>query len=215
MQVRILPKIRMVMENFANKDGVWSLQNEATKERTAQAFLRVDDEALKSFENRVRQVGHVYPCVTPVAGTSLRFSFASALSITFWNADRVADAAVLESLCLSACEPVSCPAMPVGASTTAHSMAIGRDEGAPAVPHFRSKHSVCTSLTACVPAQILMSSGSTTFTKVANKWNTALIGLMTYFREATVHTQELLDLLVKCENKIQTVSLMPPREDAI
>lgn len=53
--------------------------------------------------------------------------------------------------------------------------------------------------------QILMSSGSTTFTKVANKWNTALIGLMTYFREATVHTQELLDLLVKCENKIQTV----------
>ena len=53
--------------------------------------------------------------------------------------------------------------------------------------------------------QILMSSGSTTFTKIANKWNTALIGLMTYFREATVHTQELLDLLVKCENKIQTV----------
>ena len=31
-----------------------------------------------------------------------------------------------------------------------------------------------------------------------------IIGLMTYFREATVHTQELLDLLVKCENKIQT-----------
>lgn len=31
-----------------------------------------------------------------------------------------------------------------------------------------------------------------------------VIGLMTYFREATVHTQELLDLLVKCENKIQT-----------
>ena len=49
-----------------------------------------------------------------------------------------------------------------------------------------------------------MSSGSTTFTKIVNKWNTALIGLMTYFREATVHTQELLDLLVKCENKIQT-----------
>lgn len=37
------------------------------------------------------------------------------------------------------------------------------------------------------------------------RWNTALIGLMTYYREATVHTQELLDLLVKCENKIQTV----------
>ena len=64
-------------------------------------------------------------------------------------------------------------------------------------------------------AQILMSSGSTTFTKVANKWNTALIGLMTYYREATVHTQELLDLLVKCENKIQTVSfILPPWENA-
>ena len=39
---------------------------------------------------------------------------------------------------------------------------------------------------------------------IVNKWNTALIGLMTYFREAVVNTQELLDLLVKCENKIQT-----------
>jgi pre-mRNA-processing factor 8 len=88
------------------RDGVWNLQNESTKERTAQAFLRVDDESLRTFENRVRQ--------------------------------------------------------------------------------------------------ILMSSGATTFTKIANKWNTALIGLMTYFREASVNTQELLDLLVKCENKIQT-----------
>ncbi|KAI3837588.1 hypothetical protein MKW92_036638 [Papaver armeniacum] len=106
-EVRILPKIRMTQEAFSNtKDGVWNLQNEQTKERTAVAYLRVDDEHMKVFENRVRQ--------------------------------------------------------------------------------------------------ILMSSGSTTFTKVVNKWNTALIGLMTYFREATVHTQELLDLLVKCENKIQT-----------
>lgn len=55
-QVRILPKSRMSTESFANKDGVWALQNAATKERTAQAFLRVDDEALKAFENRVRQV---------------------------------------------------------------------------------------------------------------------------------------------------------------
>ncbi|KAF3960334.1 hypothetical protein ACB098_05G069000 [Castanea mollissima] len=106
-EVRILPKIRMTQEAFSNtRDGVWNLQNEQTKERTAVAFLRVDDEHMKVFENRVRQ--------------------------------------------------------------------------------------------------ILMSSGSTTFTKIVNKWNTALIGLMTYFREATVHTQELLDLLVKCENKIQT-----------
>ncbi|KAL6783719.1 PRP8 [Auxenochlorella protothecoides x Auxenochlorella symbiontica] len=105
-EVRILPRVRAAAEGFAHKDGVWALQNEITKERTAQAFLRVDDEGLKAFENRIRQV--------------------------------------------------------------------------------------------------LMSSGSTTFTKIANKWNTALIGLMTYYREATVHTQELLDLLVKCENKIQT-----------
>jgi pre-mRNA-processing factor 8 len=82
------------------------LQNENTKERTAQAFLRVDEESFEKFQNRVRQ--------------------------------------------------------------------------------------------------ILMASGSTTFTKIVNKWNTSLIGLMTYYREAVVHTQELLDLLVKCENKIQT-----------
>lgn len=105
-EVRILPKIRSLAEGFASKDGVWALQNEITKERTAQAFLRVDDEGIKSFENRIRA--------------------------------------------------------------------------------------------------ILMSSGATTFTKIANKWNTALIGLMTYYREAVVHTEELLDLLVKCENKIQT-----------
>jgi pre-mRNA-processing factor 8 len=91
VQVRILPKCRMHSEGFASKDGVWQLQNRYSKERTAQAFLRVSDEAMKTFENRVRQ--------------------------------------------------------------------------------------------------ILMSSGSTTFTKIANKWNTALIGLMTYYREAAIHTQ--------------------------
>ena len=106
LQVRILPKVRMLHEDFTHRDGVWNLQNETTKERTAQAYLRVDEESQKKFENRVRQ--------------------------------------------------------------------------------------------------ILMSSGSTTFTKIANKWNTAVIGLMTYFREAVIHTTELLDLLVKCENKIQT-----------
>jgi len=105
-EVRILPKCRMLHEDFSHRDGVWNLQNETTKERTAQAYLRVDDESHKKFENRIRQ--------------------------------------------------------------------------------------------------ILMSSGATTFTKIANKWNTAVIGLMTYFREAVIHTTELLDLLVKCENKIQT-----------
>ena len=51
-----------------------------------------------------------------------------------------------------------------------------------------------------------MASGSTTFTKIVNKWNTALIGLMTYYRESVVNTQELLDLLVKCENKVFSYS---------
>lgn len=36
VQVRILPKIRMASEGLASKDGVWKLQNETTKERTAQ-----------------------------------------------------------------------------------------------------------------------------------------------------------------------------------
>ncbi|KAI9295519.1 pre-mRNA-processing-splicing factor 8 [Neoconidiobolus thromboides FSU 785] len=105
-EVRILPKIRAKEETFSLKDGVWNLINEQTKERTAQAFLRVDDESIQRFNNRIRQ--------------------------------------------------------------------------------------------------ILMSSGSTTFSKIVNKWNTALIGLMTYYREAVVHTREILDLLVKSESKIQT-----------
>ncbi|CAO1613068.1 unnamed protein product [Sympodiomycopsis kandeliae] len=52
--------------------------------------------------------------------------------------------------------------------------------------------------------QILMSAGATTFTKIINKWNTTLIGLMVYYREAVVSSPELLDLLVKAENKVQT-----------
>ena len=105
-EVRILPKIRAGAEEFSQKDGIWKLQNESTKEITAQAFIKVDEEGVKKFENRVRQ--------------------------------------------------------------------------------------------------ILMASGSTTFTKIANKWNTTLIGLMTYYREASIYTESLLDLLVKSENKIQT-----------
>ena len=104
-EVRILPKIRSKNE-FGIKENYWSLQNQATKECTAQAMLRVEEEGMRKFENRVRQ--------------------------------------------------------------------------------------------------ILMASGATTFTKIANKWNTSLIGLMTYYREAAIGTQELLDLLVKCETKIQT-----------
>ena len=44
-EVRILPKIRtMSGEQFSLKDGAWNLTNEQTKERTAQAFLRVSDD---------------------------------------------------------------------------------------------------------------------------------------------------------------------------
>ncbi|GAB7344574.1 hypothetical protein MBLNU457_3072t1 [Dothideomycetes sp. NU457] len=105
-EVRILPKIRNQNEEFPTKDSVWSLVDNATKERTAHAFLQVSEEDIAKFNNRIRQ--------------------------------------------------------------------------------------------------ILMSSGSTTFTKIANKWNTALIALFTYYREAAVSTVNLLDSIVKCETKIQT-----------
>ncbi|KYQ89964.1 hypothetical protein DLAC_08534 [Tieghemostelium lacteum] len=104
--IRILPKCRTTTDQIVPNDAVWSLQNVNTRERTAQAFLRVDQDSQERFENRIRM--------------------------------------------------------------------------------------------------ILMASGSTTFTKIVNKWNTSLIGLMTYFREAVVSTKEMLDLLVRSENKIQT-----------
>ncbi|ODV81188.1 PROCN-domain-containing protein [Suhomyces tanzawaensis NRRL Y-17324] len=103
-EVRILPKCRS-KEDSSSQEGVWDLIDQTTKERTAKAFLKVSQEEIDKFNNRIRQ--------------------------------------------------------------------------------------------------ILMSSGSTTFTKVASKWNTALISLFTYFREAIVATEPLLDSLVKCETKIQ------------
>lgn len=105
-EVRILPKVRNLNEEFPVKDSVWSLVDNTTKERTAHAFLQVTEEDIQKFNNRIRQ--------------------------------------------------------------------------------------------------ILMSSGSTTFTKIANKWNTSLIALFTYYREAAVSTVNLLDTIVKCETKIQT-----------
>lgn len=105
-EVRILPKIRNLSDEFPTKDSVWSLVDNSTKERTAHAFLQVTEEDIQKFNNRIRQ--------------------------------------------------------------------------------------------------ILMSSGSTTFTKIANKWNTTLIALFTYYREAAVSTVNLLDTIVKCETKIQT-----------
>ncbi|KAG0596814.1 hypothetical protein M758_UG286700 [Ceratodon purpureus] len=50
-----------------------------------------------------------------------------------------------------------------------------------------------------------MSSGSTTFIKILNKVeHRSHCFADREFREAIVHTQELLDLLVQCQNKIQT-----------
>lgn len=43
------------------------------------------------------------------------------------------------------------------------------------------------------------------FTKIISNWSLAAwIGLVTYFRESVANTRELLDVLVKLENKIQT-----------
>src|SRR5208282_3235352 len=91
---------------FSLKDSVWSLVQTDTKERTASAYLRVSEQAMKNFENRIRN--------------------------------------------------------------------------------------------------ILMSSGSTTFHKIASKYNSTIVATMTYFREAAASTTELLDLFVRCETKIQT-----------
>ena len=44
-----------------------------------------------------------------------------------------------------------------------------------------------------------------TFSNIANKWNSALIGLMTYYREAVICRIELLDALVKAENKTRSL----------
>ena len=50
---------------------------------------------------------------------------------------------------------------------------------------------------------ILMNSGASTYSKIANKWNTQLLALMTYYREAVIYTADLLKILVRCENRIQ------------
>jgi len=55
----------MAAEGFANKDGVWSLQNEATKERTAQARLPPGaPHMLESLDMREAAL----QCITCTAG---------------------------------------------------------------------------------------------------------------------------------------------------
>ena len=55
-ECRILPKCRAPFEEVATRDGVWHLQNEVTKERTATCYLRVEEEHVASFHNRIRQI---------------------------------------------------------------------------------------------------------------------------------------------------------------
>jgi pre-mRNA-processing factor 8 len=56
-EVRILPNIRtMGGEQFSLKDAVCDLTNDQTKERTAQAFLRLSDDGVQQFNNRIPQV---------------------------------------------------------------------------------------------------------------------------------------------------------------
>lgn len=50
-EVRILPKIR-AGDISEQRDGVWSLVQASTGERTAQAYLRVSDEGIQQFQNR-------------------------------------------------------------------------------------------------------------------------------------------------------------------
>lgn len=56
-EVRILPRCRTQNgEQYSLKDGVWNLTQESTKERNAQAFLRVSDQGIKDWDNRIRQI---------------------------------------------------------------------------------------------------------------------------------------------------------------
>jgi pre-mRNA-processing factor 8 len=51
---------------------------------------------------------------------------------------------------------------------------------------------------------LLMGSGSSPFVKVAARWNALLLSLVAYFREAVAATPELVDLLIRSENRVQT-----------
>jgi len=57
-EVRILPKCRSQdgLLSGLEQDGVWMLVEEGSKERTAQAYLRVSDEAVQRFANRIRGI---------------------------------------------------------------------------------------------------------------------------------------------------------------
>jgi len=49
---------------------------------------------------------------------------------------------------------------------------------------------------------MIMTTGTATFTKISNKWNATLIGLITFYREAISSSSNLLEIIVKSENQI-------------
>jgi hypothetical protein len=72
---RIHRKCRAIEDGFVHKDGIWSLQNETTKERTTQSYLRVDEEGISAFENLIRQIlmSSGSTTFTNIANTSMIF----------------------------------------------------------------------------------------------------------------------------------------------
>ena len=69
--------------------------------------------------------------------------------------------------------------------------------------------------------QIILTSNSTSFSKITNRWNSNLLGILLYFREATYDNLEFQKNVLKSEEKIQTrikISLnskMPSRFPAV
>ena len=54
--VRILLKTLTFQDEFTQREGVWMLQNGATKEMTSQALLKVGDETHGQFKDRCRAI---------------------------------------------------------------------------------------------------------------------------------------------------------------
>lgn len=51
--------------------------------------------------------------------------------------------------------------------------------------------------------QIILNSGSTTFTKIANKWNSSILGIIAYFREFVKKNHNFFNIFSTSEEKIQ------------
>jgi len=55
-EIRILPKTLTFQEEFTRREGVWMLQDGATKEMTSHALLKVGDETHGQFKDRCRAI---------------------------------------------------------------------------------------------------------------------------------------------------------------